>query len=134
MSFFTAAAPLLSALPAPQSPVSANPTIIVTLFESEPYTLWNVKDLARHVGLKVQRSFKFQASAYPGYKHARTLGNIEGEMGGKWRGEERSARSYIFEAGDGVSGGKTRGGSGDAGAGAGKKRKKGGDESDSDED
>ncbi|KAB2573570.1 protein of unknown function DUF2431 [Lasiodiplodia theobromae] len=134
VSFFTAAAPLLSALPAPQSPVSANPTIIVTLFESEPYTLWNVKDLARHVGLKVQRSFKFQASAYPGYKHARTLGNIEGEMGGKWKGEERSARSYIFEAGDGAGGGKIRGGGGDAGAGAGKKRKKGGDESDSDED
>lgn len=144
VSFFTAATPLLSPLPAPSSPVSAAPTIVVTLFEGEPYTLWNVRDLARHVGLKVQRSFKFQAAAYPGYRHARTLGNIEGEMGGKWRGEERSARTFIFEAGDGAASGggsgrgrgKGGGGGGNTGAGAagaGKKRKKGGDGSDSDE-
>ena len=70
-------------------------SIIVTIFEGEPYELWNIRDLARHVGLKVQRSFTFQASAYPGYKHARTLGNIEG--GGGWKGEDRSARTYIFK-------------------------------------
>ncbi|KAF2087613.1 hypothetical protein K490DRAFT_23684, partial [Saccharata proteae CBS 121410] len=64
VSFFTAAVPLLS----------DEGTIIVTLFEGEPYTLWNIRDLARHVGLKVQRSFKFQADAYPDYHHARTLG------------------------------------------------------------
>ncbi|KKY20515.1 putative protein of unknown function DUF2431 [Diplodia seriata] len=136
VSFFTAAAPLLSPLPAPSSPVSPNPTIIVTLFEGEPYTLWNIRDLARHVGLKVQRSFKFHAAAYPGYRHARTLGNVEGEMGGKWRGEERSARTYIFEAGDAAvaTGGKGKGeGKKDASSVAGKKRKKGGDGSDSDE-
>lgn len=65
------------------------------MFEGEPYDLWNVRDLARHVGLSVSRSFKFQASAYPGYKHARTLGNIEG--GGGWKGEDRPARTYVFE-------------------------------------
>ena len=70
-------------------------SIIVTIFEGEPYSLWNIRDLARHVGLTVGRSFKFQASAYPGYKHARTLGNIEG--GGGWKGEDRPARTYIFE-------------------------------------
>lgn len=70
-------------------------TVIVTVFEGEPYELWNIRDLARHVGLKVGRSFRFQASAYPGYKHARTLGNIDG--GGGWKGEDRPARTYIFE-------------------------------------
>lgn len=38
----------------------------------------------------------FQTSAYPGYKHARTLGNVEG-AGGAWKGEERKARTYVFE-------------------------------------
>lgn len=69
--------------------------MLVTIFEGEPYSLWNIRDLARHVGLKVGRSFKFQAEAYPGYRHARTLGNIEG--GGGWKGQDRDARTYIFE-------------------------------------
>lgn len=75
-------------------------TIVVTLFEGEPYTLWNIKDLARHSGLKVETSFRFQAAAYPGYHHSRTLGVVKnkatGEAGGGWKGEERLARSYIF--------------------------------------
>ena len=70
-------------------------TIIVTLFEGEPYTLWNIRDLARHSGLEVQRSFKFVADVYPGYRHSRTLGNIAG--GGGWKGEDRDARSYVFQ-------------------------------------
>ncbi|KAK8213277.1 hypothetical protein M8818_002575 [Zalaria obscura] len=86
VGFFRAASPLL----APDG------TIVVTLFEGEPYTLWNIRDLARHTGLEVQRSFKFQSEAYPGYAHARTLGNIEG--GGGWKGETRPARTYIFQA------------------------------------
>ncbi|KAF2005401.1 hypothetical protein P154DRAFT_457374, partial [Amniculicola lignicola CBS 123094] len=64
--------------------------VIVTLFEGEPYTLWNIRDLARHCGLKVVESFKFDWGMYPGYGHVRTLGAIEG--GGAWRGEEREAR------------------------------------------
>ncbi|KAI5359847.1 putative 25S rRNA (uridine-N(3))-methyltransferase BMT5 [Septoria linicola] len=81
-------------------------TIVVTLFEGEPYTLWNIRDLGRHTGLEVARSFKFQAEAYPGYSHARTLGNIEG--GGGWKGEDRDARSYVFQlkAGAQQNGGK----------------------------
>lgn len=74
-------------------------SIIVTLFEGVPYTLWNIRDLARHSGLQVERSFKFQASAYPGYHHARTLGVVKsntGDAGGGWKGEDRPARSYIF--------------------------------------
>ncbi|KAK8124839.1 uncharacterized protein PG998_000598 [Apiospora kogelbergensis] len=74
-------------------------SIVVTLFEGEPYTLWNIRDLGRHAGLQVERSFRFQASAYPGYHHARTLGvvrNKSGEVGGGWKGEDRPARSYVF--------------------------------------
>ncbi|EGS20753.1 uncharacterized protein CTHT_0025890 [Thermochaetoides thermophila DSM 1495] len=74
--------------------------IVVTLFEGEPYTLWNIRDLARHTGLQVERSFKFMASAYPGYAHARTLGVVKNKKGevakAAWKGEERPARSYVF--------------------------------------
>ncbi|ERT02042.1 hypothetical protein HMPREF1624_00338 [Sporothrix schenckii ATCC 58251] len=85
-------------------------SIVVTLFEGEPYTLWNIRDLARHAGLQVERSFRFQFGAYPGYHHARTLGVVR--MGGSgdaddsigsndvsttaWKGEDRAARSYVF--------------------------------------
>ncbi|KAK0711470.1 hypothetical protein B0H67DRAFT_449333, partial [Lasiosphaeris hirsuta] len=75
-------------------------SIIVTLFEGEPYTLWNVRDLARHAGLAVEKSFRFQAAAYPGYHHARTLGVVKRKDGeaseAAWKGEERLARSYVF--------------------------------------
>jgi len=91
VSFFNRVLPSLS----PQHGSS----IIVTLFEGEPYTLWNIRDLARHSGLEVARSFRFDASVYPAYKHARTLGvvrNRKGEEGKGWRGEERPARSFVF--------------------------------------
>lgn len=88
VGFFKSALPLL----APAG------LIVLTVFEGEPYSLWNVRDLGRHVGLKVGRSFKFQATAYPGYKHARTLGNIRD--GGGWKGEDRGARTYLFETND----------------------------------
>ncbi|KAF2142935.1 uncharacterized protein K452DRAFT_226223 [Aplosporella prunicola CBS 121167] len=144
VSFFTSAIPLL----APTG------TIVVTIFDGEPYTLWNVRDLARHAGLAVERSFRFDAAAYPGYAHARTLGNVEGH-GSAWKGENRPARSYVFclpEAklaaeGGGAKkkkGGVASGGSGAAAAAAGKgakdakqqgkKRKKGGEDSSDDED
>lgn len=102
-------------------------TIGVTLFEGEPYTLWNIRDLARHSGLEVQRSFKFVAEAYPGYSHARTLGNIEG--GGGWKGEDRDARSYIFQK-KGTTKPPTPQKKKDV---SGVKRKRGGDESSGDE-
>ncbi|OJJ96722.1 hypothetical protein ASPACDRAFT_6800, partial [Aspergillus aculeatus ATCC 16872] len=73
--------------------------ILVTIFEGEPYTLWNIKDLARHAGLRVVTSFKFPWACYQDYSHARTLGEIEGKCGGRggWRGEDRDARTYVFE-------------------------------------
>ncbi|KAF2012762.1 hypothetical protein BU24DRAFT_443108 [Aaosphaeria arxii CBS 175.79] len=69
--------------------------VVVTLFEGEPYTLWNIRDLARHCGLKVVESWRFDWAQYPGYGHVRTLGAIEG--GGGWKGEEREARMFVFE-------------------------------------
>jgi 25S rRNA (uracil2634-N3)-methyltransferase len=79
--------------------------ILVTLFEGEPYTLWNIRDLARHCGLKVVESFRFPWEAYPGYAHARTIGEItrgkdrsaERKRRGAWRGEERDARCFVLE-------------------------------------
>ncbi|KAK8041911.1 hypothetical protein PG993_006434 [Apiospora rasikravindrae] len=91
VAFFERALPCLSFAP--------GSAIVVTLFEGEPYTLWNIRDLGRHAGLQVERSFRFQAAAYPGYHHARTLGvvrNKSGEVGGGWKGEDRPARSYVF--------------------------------------
>ena len=61
--------------------------------------MWNIRDLARHSSLQVEKSFKFQAKAYPGYKHTRTLGVVKGrngEVGRGWKGEERAARSFVF--------------------------------------
>lgn len=86
--------------------------VIVSLFDGEPYTLWNIKDLARHSGFQVVTSWRFPWKAYPGYRHARTLGEIrrktnDGETAkqngqdhkkrGAWRGEEREARGFVFK-------------------------------------
>ncbi|KAI1213495.1 uncharacterized protein F4807DRAFT_411327 [Annulohypoxylon truncatum] len=119
VAFFRRAAPSLA----------PGGTIVVTLFEGEPYTLWNVRDLARHSGLRVERSFRFQAAAYPGYRHARTLGVVRsksGEVGGGWKGEERAARSYVFVRKDDEA--KPA-----VGSGQGKKRSRADDESSDDD-
>lgn len=83
------------------------PSILVTIFEGEPYTLWNIRDLARSAGLMVERSFRFPAEVYPTYKHARTIGMIKkgGEDGQEqsesaWKGEGRPARMYEFRVKD----------------------------------
>lgn len=74
-------------------------TVLVTLFEGDPYERWNIRDLARHVGLRVKESFRFPWEAYPGYAHRRTGGNESGGKNG-WKGEERNARTYVFEVGN----------------------------------
>lgn len=116
----------------PPQPRTEPGQILVTIFESEPYTLWNIRDLARHTGLRVVRSFKFPWSSYPGYSHARTIGEIEAKDGsgrGGWKGEDRDARTFIFEVEGLVDGGDGKAG------GKGKARKKGrGGEDDSSDD
>jgi 25S rRNA (uracil2634-N3)-methyltransferase len=81
----------------------SNGSILLTLFEGEPYSLWNVRDLARSVGLIVKRSWRFDASLYPKYRHARTGGAVRkggtdsGEISeSAWKGEDRSARTFQF--------------------------------------
>ncbi|TVY37244.1 25S rRNA (uridine-N(3))-methyltransferase, partial [Lachnellula subtilissima] len=73
VSFFTSTLPLLSRKP--------GSSIIITLFEGAPYTLWNIRDLGRHSGLEVKRSWKFQREVWAGYRHARTLGVVRGKDG-----------------------------------------------------
>ena len=107
--------------------------ILVTLFEGEPYTLWNIKDLARHAALRVVTSFKFPWASYEGYSHARTLGHIEGKHGGRggWKGENREARMYVFERLEVDRGKKPQSSKPDTNS---KKKKRSRNESDSDDD
>jgi len=85
VSFFKSAMSLLSPSALRLGPYAGREpgAIVVTLFEGTPYTLWNIRDLARHAGLAVETSFVFQANTYPGYQHARTLGNLKRREGPK---------------------------------------------------
>ena len=77
--------------------------IVVSLFEAEAYGDWNIKDLARSVDLRCIRSERFGWEGFPGYRHVRTLGVVEGG----WKGEDRDARWYAFgrkEEGDDLEG------------------------------
>ncbi|PGH05959.1 hypothetical protein AJ79_06648 [Helicocarpus griseus UAMH5409] len=118
----------------PIQPRTTPGQILTTLFEGEPYTLWNIRDLARHAGLRVVTSFRFPWSSYPGYAHARTLGEVERKDGGSgrggWRGEEREARMYVFEKVGARSGTGRTGGNGVGNAGKKRKKRKGGESSD----
>lgn len=110
VNFFNRLATLLSVSPTAHNdnpyssePPAPTPTMIVTLFEGEPYTQWNIRQLASSAGLVLDHSFKFFAKAYPGYAHARTLGvvkNRKGDVGGGWKGENRPARTYLFRRKD----------------------------------
>lgn len=96
VAFFKSAMPLLSAGGAGRDATTGS--IVVTLFEGSPYTLWNIRDLARHSGLAVETSFVFQASAYPGYRHARTLGNLKSKD--EIKGTARNGSSAELDKGD----------------------------------
>jgi 25S rRNA (uracil2634-N3)-methyltransferase len=111
--------------PPPAPLLASTGKILITLFEGSPYTLWNIRDLARHAGLRVLESFKFDFADYPGYHHVRTLGAIEG--GGGWKGEDRPARMYVFGRAD------VEVGQGQKQRGKGKKRRREGSGSESEE-
>ncbi|CCE88618.1 Piso0_001390 [Millerozyma farinosa CBS 7064] len=73
--------------------VGAEGKIVITLFDGEPYSSWNVKLLAKSVGYKVKESGKFDWSLFPSYHHRRTIG-----MGDTTKpAMERNARTYVFE-------------------------------------
>jgi 25S rRNA (uracil2634-N3)-methyltransferase len=91
--FFGSAAPLLKG-----GGEEGGGAILVTLFEGQPYELWNIRDLARHSGLIVRRSFAFKADAYPGYSHARTLGVVK--KGGGAQVHRKNAGTDVEGDGD----------------------------------
>lgn len=86
LNFFDAAIPLLT----------AEGTIVVTLFESEPYISWNIKKLAKSKGLKVVRSQGLDWASLPGYGHRLTAkeGHTNKEQ------VTRPARIYVFGKND----------------------------------
>lgn len=67
--------------------------VILTLFEGEPYTSWNIKILGRSEDFKVERSGKFNWGMFPDYHHRRTNSTRDTTK----PASERDARSYVFE-------------------------------------
>ncbi|KAK6349589.1 hypothetical protein TWF696_005873 [Orbilia brochopaga] len=122
---------LLAFLTNAQPQLSPGGVVAITLFDGQPYAQWDVRGLAKATGYACRRSFKFDASLYPGYRHVRTIGNRDRE--GDWKGEERGARTYLFEV---AEGGAKDGGAKGGKSGKGKKApgKKKGDESSDDDD
>ncbi|EGY14914.1 uncharacterized protein VDAG_06404 [Verticillium dahliae VdLs.17] len=97
--------------------------VTVTLFEGEPYTLWNVRDLARHAGLDARGGARRGEHGDEGGAQQQEQEQEEGEGEGEgdeeeedgregrgplqarrkgesktaWKGEERAARSFVFK-------------------------------------
>ncbi|KAK9326335.1 hypothetical protein V1517DRAFT_267580 [Lipomyces orientalis] len=67
-------------------------TVVVTIFDGPPYSLWNLKDLAKASGFETVRSGKFVWDHYEDYKHRKTSGMGETTK----KSQERDARTYIF--------------------------------------
>ncbi|KAK7205535.1 hypothetical protein BZA70DRAFT_295313 [Myxozyma melibiosi] len=70
--------------------------VVVTLFEGLPYSLWNLKDIAKALDFELVRSGRFVWEAYEGYTHRRTSGM--GDTTKKF--DQREARMYIFKIRD----------------------------------
>lgn len=70
--------------------------IVVSLFDGLPYSLWDIKGLARKCGLSTVASHKFEWSSFPGYKHRLTGG--QGDTTQQY--DKRGARFYVFEKTD----------------------------------
>ncbi|BFZ61175.1 hypothetical protein YB2330_002234 [Saitoella coloradoensis] len=91
LGFFESAQPILS-------PIG---TVVVSLADSSPYTLWRIRDLAKEQGLRVRQSGDFVGEAFPEYSHRRTIGWQDGVSEKGWKGEERRARIWVFEKDEG---------------------------------
>lgn len=76
--------------------LAVNGVIVVTLAETKPYDLWDLRGLAKSVGLSCTRSYKFNGATFPEYSHRRTIGYDEKFAASSWKGEERNARVYGF--------------------------------------
>jgi 25S rRNA (uracil2634-N3)-methyltransferase len=75
------------------------------LFEAEPYTLWNIRDLASHAGLVVMRSWKVERDVYQLYRHGKLVGLVEKKAGEvsdtAWKAEKRATGTSEFGLKDG---------------------------------
>lgn len=72
--------------------VEPSTSVILSVFEGEPYVSWGIKALARGAGLKVERSGAFIWEAFPSYHHKRTNSMRDTTK----PAAERPARIYSF--------------------------------------
>ncbi|KAK9468547.1 hypothetical protein V1512DRAFT_203456 [Lipomyces arxii] len=66
--------------------------VMVTVFEGLPYSLWQLKDLAKSAGFSVERSGKFDWTQFPQYRHRKTSGTGDTNR----KAQERDARTFVF--------------------------------------
>lgn len=92
LDYFRSARELLTTAPESSGYFVKNWRIMLLLFDGEPYDSWQLKRLARDLGLQVDRLVKFGWSLYPGYHHRRT--NLMRDT--TKPAEERLARTYVF--------------------------------------
>ncbi|WBW74867.1 ribosome biogenesis protein Bmt5 [Schizosaccharomyces osmophilus] len=79
--------------------LSENGVIVITLAETKPYNMWNLKGLAKEAGFISLMTEPFDSSCYPEYSHRRTIGWKEGiSEKSNWKGELRDSRHYCFVA------------------------------------
>lgn len=73
-------------------------TIDVTIKDGKPYSLWDIKTLAKQAGLATVQSFEFPVDIYGplGYAHRRTLGFEEGLTPSNNEEIKGGARTYCF--------------------------------------
>lgn len=74
------------------STVSMEPEIHLTVWEGDPYDLWDVKKLAFNgcPKLALKESFPFIHKRYPSYAHQKTNGHSQDSFAG------RKSRTYVF--------------------------------------
>ncbi|PJF17680.1 hypothetical protein PSACC_02519 [Paramicrosporidium saccamoebae] len=68
------------------------PEIHLTCWCGDPYDSWDVKKIARSVGLVLHESFSFDATRYVGYQHRRTIGSVADDV----TFNKRPARTFVF--------------------------------------
>lgn len=67
--------------------------VIVSIFDGLPYSLWDLRRLARENGFSVRRSGSFEWDIFPGYTHRLTGGRGDTTK----QASSRNAKIYVFE-------------------------------------
>ncbi|KAK9461425.1 uncharacterized protein V1516DRAFT_675913 [Lipomyces oligophaga] len=73
--------------------LNPNGLVVISLFEGSPYSLWDIKGLAKAGGFESIRSGKFIWQNYPSYNHRKTSGIGDTTK----KSSERDARMFIFK-------------------------------------